>query len=192
MITQVLQVLGALLILVPYALAQAGRLSDSSRPYLASNLAGGALLAVLAGLGQNWGFLVLEAAWALVSLRALVAPKRSRVIASAYVDRVRRGAALLDCRYPGWRARLRLPVEVSSPFTGVLGQLYGAHAAGARRLGLDTWSTWWLGFGPAPGERTWIDALQAAWSEVLGDPVPSADAPTDEVPQGVPDPAEEA
>lgn len=71
-LAQVLQVVGALLVLSAYALAQARRLRDTSRTYLATNLAGGAVLAVLALLGRDWGFLVLEGSWALISLRGLV------------------------------------------------------------------------------------------------------------------------
>lgn len=70
-LAQVLQVAGALLILAAYALAQGRRLSDSSVAYLAMNLVGGAVLAVLAAAGREWGFLVLEGSWALISLRGL-------------------------------------------------------------------------------------------------------------------------
>jgi hypothetical protein len=73
---QVLQVTGALLILTAYALAQARRLSDSSAVYLTANLAGGASLAVLAALDRQWGFLLLEGSWALISLRGLARTRK--------------------------------------------------------------------------------------------------------------------
>lgn len=70
-LAQVLQVVGALLILAAYALAQARRLSDDSVAYLVMNLVGGGILAVLAGVDREWGFLLLEGSWALISLRGL-------------------------------------------------------------------------------------------------------------------------
>lgn len=69
---QVVQVGGSLLILVPFVLAQLGRLTPSSLLYLVLNLVGSAVLAVDAALGGQWGFLLLEGVWALVSLVSLV------------------------------------------------------------------------------------------------------------------------
>ena len=63
----ILQILGALLILVPFAGLQLGRLEATSTSYLLLNLVGSALLAVLALGGAQWGFLLLEACWALVA-----------------------------------------------------------------------------------------------------------------------------
>ena len=68
---QVLQVVGALLILVAFVLGQLGRLRVDSPAYLWPNLVGSAILAVLAAIGSNWGFLLLEGAWALVSAWSL-------------------------------------------------------------------------------------------------------------------------
>jgi hypothetical protein len=69
---QLLQIAGALAVLAAFALAQAGRLDAASRPYLLLNLAGSAVLAAEAYLGAQWGFLLLEAAWAAVSARGLL------------------------------------------------------------------------------------------------------------------------
>jgi hypothetical protein len=69
---QVVQVIGALLILAAFAGLQAGRISSASRLYLVLNLVGSATLAGLAWYERQWGFLLLETAWAIVSAWALV------------------------------------------------------------------------------------------------------------------------
>jgi hypothetical protein len=72
MAAQLLQIAGSLLILIPFGLAQAGRLNARSPLSLALNLAGSAVLAADAARGPQWGFLLLEGAWAVVSLTGLV------------------------------------------------------------------------------------------------------------------------
>jgi hypothetical protein len=73
---QVVQVIGALLILAAYAAAQFGVLNQRSRVYLVLNLVGSAVLALLAWRGEQWGFLLLEGVWALVSLWGLFQVQR--------------------------------------------------------------------------------------------------------------------
>lgn len=65
------QIGGALLILAGFALNQFRMLDQRSYPYLLLNLAGSAILAVLAWLDRQWGFLLLEGAWALLSAWSL-------------------------------------------------------------------------------------------------------------------------
>jgi hypothetical protein len=65
---QVLQVIGALLILAAFAAAQFGFLNQRSMTYLVLNVVGSAILAWLALVDRQWGFLLLEGVWALVSL----------------------------------------------------------------------------------------------------------------------------
>ena len=64
---QVIQVAGALLILAAYTAAQFDRLDQHSRAYLMLNLVGAAILAVLAFVEEQWGFLLLESVWTVVS-----------------------------------------------------------------------------------------------------------------------------
>jgi hypothetical protein len=75
---QVIQVLGSLLILAAFAAAQRGALSQTSRIYLALNLVGSAVLAVLAAYEKQLGFLLLETCWALVSAWGLAQALRGR------------------------------------------------------------------------------------------------------------------
>lgn len=64
---QLVQILGSLLVLTAFAAAQRGALSTSSTTYLALNLVGSVVLGVLAAHERQWGFLLLETIWALVS-----------------------------------------------------------------------------------------------------------------------------
>ena len=73
---QVVQVIGAVLILVAYWAAQTERLDPQSRLYLGLNLLGSAILGVLAASSAQWGFLLLEGAWALISLWGLLIPPK--------------------------------------------------------------------------------------------------------------------
>ena len=69
---QLLQILGALLVLTGYAAAQFRLLDARSLAYALLNLAGSAILAWLALEGRQWGFLLLEGAWAFISLWAVL------------------------------------------------------------------------------------------------------------------------
>jgi hypothetical protein len=75
---QLIQICGSLLILAAFAASQAGRLPIDSRLYLALNFVGSAILAVLAWIDQQWGFLLLEGVWAIVSLWGLTQLLRGR------------------------------------------------------------------------------------------------------------------
>jgi hypothetical protein len=66
-VDQVIQIVGALLILAAFAAVQFDRMRPDSRLYLALNLAGSAILAVLAVNAAQWGFVLLEGVWAIVS-----------------------------------------------------------------------------------------------------------------------------
>ena len=67
-----IQIAGALLILAAFTAAQTGRVDPHARTYLALNLLGSAILAFDALHGQEWGFFLLEAVWAVVSAWGLL------------------------------------------------------------------------------------------------------------------------
>ncbi len=72
------QFFGAILILIAFALSQTGKLDPNSYAYILLNVAGGAVLAVLAFLIQRWGFVLLEGVWTIVSVAALIARMRGK------------------------------------------------------------------------------------------------------------------
>lgn len=84
MIAQLVQVAGALLILAGFAGAQFGWLSITGRSYLVLNFVGSVILAVLAAIDFQPGFLLLEAVWAVVSLWGLIGVSRGRPPAAAH------------------------------------------------------------------------------------------------------------
>lgn len=73
------QVFGSLCVLVPFVLVQLGRMSSTSRRHGWLNLLGSSVLAVEAAIGHDWGFLLLEGVWAIVSLRSLIKVRPVRV-----------------------------------------------------------------------------------------------------------------
>ena len=72
MFHQILSLTGAALILGAYVANQRGRLGPSHRAYNLMHLAGSLLLLWVAIVDWRWGFIVLEAAWALASIPPLL------------------------------------------------------------------------------------------------------------------------
>ncbi len=68
MIDLLLEVTGAILILVAFALAQFRGLDRHGALYLVLNLLGAALLAGSAAIHRQWGFLLLQSVWGLVAV----------------------------------------------------------------------------------------------------------------------------
>jgi hypothetical protein len=64
---QAIQILGALIILGAFAANQLGDLPTDSRLYLLANLVGSVVLAILAVVEGQFGFILLEGVWAVVS-----------------------------------------------------------------------------------------------------------------------------
>jgi hypothetical protein len=75
---QLIQIVGSLLILAAFAAAQRGTLSQDSRTYLALNLVGSAALAAVAAYERQYGFILLEGCWALISASSLLRRLRAR------------------------------------------------------------------------------------------------------------------
>jgi hypothetical protein len=72
LVSEILQILGAVLILGAFALLQFRTVSQQSYPYLLLNLIGSTLLAVVVLTSHQWGLLLLEGAWALIALWGII------------------------------------------------------------------------------------------------------------------------
>jgi hypothetical protein len=71
-VEQLIEIAGAVMILMAFALNQFRGLDRHAPSYLLLNLAGSLILAVIAGVHQQWGFFLLQAAWGLVSFWGVV------------------------------------------------------------------------------------------------------------------------
>lgn len=67
-----MQIIGSLLVLAAFVAAQRGWLDQRSIVYLLLNFVGSAVLSAAAIAGGQWGFLLLEGVWALVSAAGLL------------------------------------------------------------------------------------------------------------------------
>jgi hypothetical protein len=67
----VLQIVGAVAVLIPFVAVQLGRMKPSAPAYLWFNLGGSGVLAALALIDHDWGFLLLEGVWAAVAAWSL-------------------------------------------------------------------------------------------------------------------------
>ena len=69
---EIIQIAGALMLLVCFLLVQAKRMSSEGYPYLLLNLIGSATMTVTALIAHQWGFVFLEGVWALFSAWGLL------------------------------------------------------------------------------------------------------------------------
>jgi hypothetical protein len=82
--TEVMQVVGAVFILIAFAAIQRGTLEPHARSYLVLNLVGGLVLGWVAVAEKDWGFLLLETVWSIVSAWGLLQVLRGRPPAGAH------------------------------------------------------------------------------------------------------------
>jgi hypothetical protein len=68
---QAVSIAGAILILLPFSASQFGKLATTSLAYQLMNLIGSAALTAVAVIESQYGFILLEGTWALVSAAGL-------------------------------------------------------------------------------------------------------------------------
>ena len=72
--SSLLAYLGMSVVLGAFVLETRGRLQSRGTPYLSLMIVGSGLLAIRAAQMQEWAFLILEAAWCLAAIWALLRP----------------------------------------------------------------------------------------------------------------------
>jgi hypothetical protein len=80
----VVQIAGSLLILAAFVAALTGRTQQSSYPYLLANAVGSAGLTATALISREWGFILLEGVWALVSIYSIGRKASGRSVAETH------------------------------------------------------------------------------------------------------------
>lgn len=72
----ILEFIGAIVILVPFALLQSGRTSSHAAFYLWLNLIGSIVLTFVAWVEHQWGFVLIQIVWAVVAAWGLAPWRR--------------------------------------------------------------------------------------------------------------------
>ncbi|MDR1616667.1 MAG: hypothetical protein LBR98_06615 [Syntrophomonadaceae bacterium] len=70
--SMVVQIVGSIAVLAGFALSQWGVLNQKSTTYLLVNALGSLLLAADAVIERQWGFLLLEGSWSVISIISFV------------------------------------------------------------------------------------------------------------------------
>jgi uncharacterized membrane protein len=76
--SQLVQVVGAVLILSGFALTQTKTLDPKSLAYLCLNAVGSGVLAANALVERQWGFVLLNATWFVIAVVAVIGVLRRR------------------------------------------------------------------------------------------------------------------
>jgi hypothetical protein len=75
---QVLGIVGAVFILLPFAASQLGRLRTQTWSYQVMNFVGASLLTAVAIEDRQYGFILVEGVWALMSVVGMARLPRTR------------------------------------------------------------------------------------------------------------------
>ena len=75
---QIVSVIGALLVLIPFGATQLGKMQPMSHVYQLMNLFGAAGLTAVAIIERQYGFILLEGTWSLASIVGLVRLRSDR------------------------------------------------------------------------------------------------------------------
>jgi membrane associated rhomboid family serine protease len=84
MFLQIIGLLGAILILMPFAASQLGRVRTQSVAYQVPNLVGSTMLTTVAVIEVQYGFILLEGVWAIMSLIGLQRVLAARRVAASH------------------------------------------------------------------------------------------------------------
>ncbi|WP_174567641.1 hypothetical protein [Nocardia altamirensis] len=173
--SQVLQVLGALLLLSGFIAAQAGVVKDSSASYLTANAVGGTVLAALAYAGRDYGFLLLEGTWAVVSAISLYRAFPAGKAAAADPTAAFSTAKAADKGLPLPMSRsVQLNGDELSTEQRLVRYFRNSYAGSQGRQWLQPHILWWsLAFLRDNGIRIDFDTLVAAGERARTMPLPA-------------------
>ena len=79
-----IQLLGSMLVLTAFVAGTTGRMRQAGYRYLILNAVGSAILTVTAAVSREWGFLLLEGVWALVSLYSILRKAHGQTTAATH------------------------------------------------------------------------------------------------------------